>query len=64
MRPTSGVWLFTTGGLYTEAIVINVLQGNPVPSVVLQLAWLLIMSLPLFVSALANFLDMKTITQT
>jgi len=64
MRPTGGVWLFTTGALYLELVVVDFLAGEPVPSEFLQLAWVLIMSLPLFVPPLARFFDIKTVWES
>ena len=64
MRPTGGVWLFTTGALYLELVAVDFLAGEPVPIEFLQLAWVLIMSLPLFVPPLARFFEIKTVWES
>ena len=64
MRPSGGVWLFWTGAVYLELLVIDLLAGEPVPAEFLQLAWVLIMSLPLFVPPLARFFNVKTVWES
>ena len=61
MKLSGGVWLFYTGALYIELLIINALAGEPVPAEFIQLAWVLIMSLPLFVPPLARFFNVKTV---
>ena len=61
MKPSGGVWLFYTGALYVELLVMNVLAGELIPAEFIQLAWVLVMSLPLFVPALARFFNVKTV---
>ena len=64
MRPSGGVWLFWTGAVYLELLVIDLLAGEPVPSEFIQLAWVLIMSLPLFMPPLARFFNVKTVWES
>ena len=61
MKLSGGVWLFYTGALYVELLVMNVLAGELIPAEFIQLAWVLVMSLPLFVPALARFFNIKTV---
>ena len=64
MKPTGGVWLFTTGALYLELLVVDYLLGEPIQYEFIELAWVLGMSLPLFVPPLARFFDMKTVWES
>jgi hypothetical protein len=64
MKPSGGVWLFTTGALYLELLVVDYLMSEPIPYEFIELAWVLIMSLPLFVSPLARFFNVKTVWES
>jgi len=61
MKPSGGAWLFLTGAVYIELLVMNVIAGTPVPSEFIQMGWVLIMSLPLYVPPLARFFNVKCI---
>ena len=64
MKPSGGVWLVTVGALYLELLVIDMLAGEPVPSEIVQLAWVLIMSMPLYIPPLGRFFDIKSIWES
>ena len=64
MKPTSGSWLFWTSALYFELVAVNIMLGEPVPTALIELGWVLIMSLPLFLPPLARFFDIKTVWES
>ncbi len=61
MKPSGGSWLFLTGAVYIELLVMNVIAGTPVPSELIQMGWVVVMSLPLWVPPLASFFNVKCI---
>ena len=59
---SGGYWLFWASVVYLCVAVYNV--NYPFTSLeIIQLAWLIVLSLPLWISPLARYLNMRTIWQ-
>lgn len=61
---SAGHWLFWTSFLYIVACVINIEFNHFADIVAVQLVWLLVLSLPLFIPQLATYLNMRTLWGT
>jgi hypothetical protein len=54
-------WLFWTTAFYLEAVAVDYNLGKPVMLELIQFAWIIIMSLPLWVPPLSRWLNVKYI---
>ena len=56
-----GYWLFWVTAFYVEALIIDYSTNKPVMPEVIQIVWLVVMSLPLWIPPLARYFNMKCI---
>lgn len=58
---SSGYWLFWLSVIYACVAVVNLFVFKFTEAEYIQMVWLLVLSLPLFVKPLANWLNMRTL---
>ena len=58
---SSGYWLFWLSAIYLIVGFVNVFVYKFTEAEYIQMVWFLVLSLPLFVKPLANWLNMRTL---